>query len=246
MIRQTGTTMATRPTRRTSRASPPVEAPHSGGAEELLPALQPVMKAIAAAVGPHCEVVLHDLSTRNMEHTITAIENGHVTGRHVGGPSTSRGLELLRKETENHDEFGYRGRTHDGRELRCSSVYLRNAEGRVIAALCINVDMTPLLAARSALDETLRGTDDHEPVHAEVFADDINAVLDNLIETAVEATGKSVSLMDRDDRIEVLRFLESKGAFFVKRAADRVARRLNISRVTAYNYLEHIRSEESA
>lgn len=238
--------MATRPTRRSSRASPPAEAPSSSSAEELLPALQPVMKAIAAAVGPHCEVVVHDLSTRDMEHTIAAIENGHVTGRQVGGPSTSRGLELLRKESDNHDEFGYRGRTRDGRELRCSSVYLRNAEGRVIAALCINIDITPMLAARSALDETLKGTDDHGPIHAEVFADDINTVLDNLIETAIAATGKSVSLMDRDDRIEVLRFLESKGAFFVKRAADRVARRLKISRVTAYNYLEQIRSEDSA
>jgi predicted transcriptional regulator YheO len=207
--------------------------------------LRPVMKAIATAAGPHCEVVLHDLSERDMEHTITAIENGHVTGRHVGGPSTNRGLELLRKEAEDHNEFGYRARTGDGRELRCSSVYFRDPDGHVIAALCINIDMTPLHAARSALDAALKDTNSTETSFAdEVFADDINGVLDNLLETAVNATGKSVALMDRDDRIEVLRFLEKKGAFFVKRAADRVARRLNISRVTVYNYLDQIRSEE--
>lgn len=213
-------------------------------ADELLVVLRPLMKAISAAVGPHCEVVLHDLSQRKMDHTIIAIENGHVTGRHVGGPSTNLGLELLREEAENHDEFGYRARTRDGRELRCSSVYFRDLNNRVIAALCINIDMTPLHAARAALDEVLQHTDG--AVRDEVFADDISAVLDNLIESAITATGKSVALMDRDDKIEVVRFLDRKGAFFVKRAAERVARRLNISRVTAYNYLEQIRSKDDS
>jgi predicted transcriptional regulator YheO len=67
-------------------------------------------------------------------------------------------------------------------------------------------------------------------------------VLDTLIEGAITATGKAVALMDRDDRLAVLRFLDERGAFFIKRAVDRVARRLGVSRVTAYNYLEQIRS----
>jgi predicted transcriptional regulator YheO len=210
---------------------------------ELLPALEPIMKAVAAAVGPHCEVVLHDLSKRDVEHTIVAIENGHVTGREVGGPSTNRGLELLRREAEDHDEYGYKGRTGDGRELRSSSVYLRDADGRVIAALCINVDLTPLQAARAALDTALRPAVEEPPARdEEVFASDISEVLDTLIDGAIARTGKTVALMGRDDRIAVLRFLDERGAFFVKRAVDRVARRLNVSRVTAYNYLEHVRA----
>ena len=210
---------------------------------ELLPALEPIMKAIAGAVGPHCEVVLHDLSRRDMERTIVAIENGHVTGRAVGGPSTNLGLELLRAEGEDHDEYGYRAHTADGRELRCSSVYMRDADGRVVAALCINVDLTPLHAARAALDTVLRPHGDQPvPSREEFFATDITEVLDHLIDSAVARTDKTVALMDRADRVAVLRYLDEKGAFFVKRAVERVARRLNISRVTAYNYLEQIRA----
>jgi predicted transcriptional regulator YheO len=209
---------------------------------ELLATLKPIMRAIAGAVGPHCEVVLHDLSKRDVERTIVAIENGHVTGREVGGPSTDRGLELLRREAEDHDEYGYRARTVDGRELRSSSVYFRDPDGRVIAALCINVDLTPLQAARSALDAALCPAADKAPASGEIFASDINQVLDALMDGAIAATGKPVALMDRDDRLAVLRFLDERGAFFVKRAVDRVARRLCISRVTAYNYLEQIRS----
>jgi predicted transcriptional regulator YheO len=212
----------------------------------LLPTLEPIMKAIAAAVGPHCEVVLHDLSKRDVERTIVAIENGHVTGRAVGGPSTNRGLELLRREAEDHDEYGYKGRTGDGRELRSSSVYFRDDDGHVIAALCINVDLTPLQAARAALDAALRPAVEEAPARdEEVFASDISEVLEALIDGAIEQTGKTVALMDRDDRLAVLRFLDERGAFFVKRAVDRVARRLNVSRVTAYNYLEQIRGAAS-
>lgn len=212
----------------------------------LLPTLEPIMKAIAAAVGPHCELVLHDLSKRDVERTIVAIENGHVTGRAVGGPSTNRGLELLRREADDHDEYGYKGRTGDGRELRSSSVYFRDGDGHVIAALCINVDLTPLQAARAALDAALRPAVDNAPARDdEIFASDISEVLDMLIDGAIEQTGKTVALMNREDRLSVLRFLDERGAFFVKRAVDRVARRLNISRVTAYNYLEQIRAAAS-
>jgi predicted transcriptional regulator YheO len=218
--------------------------PGAATPHELLPALEPIMKAIAGAVGPHCEVVLHDLSERDMGRTIAAIENGHVTGREVGGPSTNLGLELLRREEENHDEYGYKARTADGRELRSSSVYFRDADGHVIAALCINVDLTPLQAARSALDATLRPAADDAPAREEYFASDITEVLDTLIEGAIARTGKTAALMDRDDRLAVLRFLDERGAFFVKRAVDRVARRLGVSRVTAYNYLEQIRAAD--
>lgn len=213
--------------------------------EDLPAALEPIMKAIAGAVGAHCEVVLHDLSRREMERTIVAIENGHVTGREVGGPS-NLGLELPRREDDDHDEYGYRAHTRDGRELRSSSVYFRGPEGAVIAALCINVDLTPLHAARAALDAALRPTGAPSPARTEIFASDINEVLDRLIDDAIGRTGKTPARMDRADRIAVLTVLDEKGAFFVKRAVDRVARRLAISRVTAYNYLERVRAEPSA
>ena len=42
----------------------------------------PMVKFIAAVCGPRCEVALHDLDDIN--HSIVAIENGHITGRKVG------------------------------------------------------------------------------------------------------------------------------------------------------------------
>lgn len=207
--------------------------------EELREVLAPVMKAVAVAVGPHCEVVLHDLSRREMAHTIHAIENGHVTGRSVGGPSTDRGLKLLIDEDADHDAFGYRGRTFDGRDLHCSSVYYRNSQGSVIAALCINVDLSVLESARDII-ATLLPTEDRGP--EEVVGPSINDVLDEMLKSAIAEVGKSPEAMARGDRICVLQLLDERGAFHVKHSVERVAKRLGISKVTAYNYLDEIRN----
>lgn len=67
-------------------------------AEEVLRLYRPVLRALATAAGPTVEVVLHNLDGTDVDlgHTIMAIENGHVTGRAVGGPSTSLGLDVLK------------------------------------------------------------------------------------------------------------------------------------------------------
>jgi len=207
---------------------------------DLYAVLRPVMHAVTAAVGPHCEVVLHDLTSRTMESTIYAIENGDVTGRSVGGPSTNLGLGVLQDEGANHNAFGYHGRTTDGRDLHCSSVYYRNGAGRVIAALCINIDLTAVQNAQAILSSLLPA--DQEAAPEEIVGSDIQQVLEEMIDTAIRSTGKPVTLMTKSDRIQVLRILEERGAFHIKRAVDKIAARLGISKVTAYSDLETVRN----
>ena len=209
--------------------------------EEALAVLQPVMRGIAAAVGKHCEVVLHDLrSSPDLGHTIVAIENGHVSGRSVGGPSTNLGLDLLNDEASDHDDFGYRGRTADGRELHSSSIYYHNAAGHLIVALCINVDLTPFQMAGSAIASLLPQTGQ---APKELVTPDISSTLDEMINDAIAASGKAVPAMDKTDRVELMRALDARGAFRIKRSVDSVALRLGISRVTGYGYLHEIRHE---
>ena len=204
--------------------------------------LEPVMRAIAAAVGDHCEVVLHDLSSRDLDRTVYAIVNGHVTGRAVGGPSTNLALEVVHDEGAEHDEFGYAGRTADGRELHCSSVYYRDPSGRIIAALCINIDLTPVQSAQDALRALLPSTGPDRR-DREIHTRDIASLLDSMITQAVSAIGRPVAMMNKSDRITVLRTLDDLGAFHVKRSVETVAKRLGVSKVTAYAYLDQLRSD---
>ncbi|HZV48858.1 MAG TPA: helix-turn-helix transcriptional regulator [Candidatus Dormibacteraeota bacterium] len=212
--------------------------------DELLPFLRPVARAIAATIGPRCEVVIHDIEAYDrLGSTIVHIENGHVTGRKVGGPTTNLGLEALRSGDPDPDRFNYRSFTRDGRALRSSSVYFRNQHGKLIGALCINFDVFAYDQAREALDELLGNLQERGEVE-EVFGADIGEVLDGMVEASIARTGKPVQLMDREDKVAVLRELDRRGAFLVKRAVERVSRALGISRVTAYAYLDEARNSQ--
>ena len=54
--------------------------------------LKQMAHTIAMQFGRDCEVIIHDLTSKDMEHTIVHIENGHVTNRKLGdGPSQTSG-----------------------------------------------------------------------------------------------------------------------------------------------------------
>ena len=52
-------------------------------------------KALAAQFGENCEVLVHDLTGGDPEHTIVAIENGHVSQRQTGDGPSQVALEAM-------------------------------------------------------------------------------------------------------------------------------------------------------
>ena len=110
-----------------------------------------IAKGIAAQFGSHCEVVVHDLS-RHPDHSIVAIENGHVSGRKLGDGPSQVVLEQLGKDGRApEDQLCYLTRTPDGKLLKSSSIYIRDESGRVCAIFCINFDISALAMAEQAL-----------------------------------------------------------------------------------------------
>lgn len=198
--------------------------------------LKPLVKAIAQAVGPRCEVVLHDLY--DLEHSIVAIENGQVTGRKVGDSSTNLGLQALRKKAEESDIYNYMSRTKDGKTLRSSSIYIRNDDGLAIGSICINYDITDLLMVENVVRELVE-TGEHVE---ESYVSDISEILEQLLQEAMKIVGKPLSYMQKEDKLKAIEFLEEKGVFTVKRAMERVAQFFDISKFTVYNYLDEIRT----
>jgi len=194
--------------------------------------LKKLTHALAATVGSICEVVLHDFS--NPEHSIIAIENGHVTGRKVGDSFGVFGLQVLR-DPPKEDLINYRTTTKDGKLLRSSSLFLRDENGEMIGAICVNLDLTQVLKTQKLFEDlasTPKGAID------EGFETSVDEALELLIREAIRTTGKEISAMDREDKIHVISYLEKKGAFLIRYSIDRVAQSLNISKFTVYNYLE--------
>lgn len=204
--------------------------------------LQKIMKAVAAEMGPDCEVVLHDYEG-DYDRTIVAIENGHVTGRKVGDCGTNLGLEVLRGTVLNGDEFNYLTQTKDGRMLKSSSVYFHDNSGKAIGALCINWDISEYLKASQALNGiVMTGSGQKQPVK-EVISPNVGDILNSLIHESLNHVGKPVEKMTKEDKMKGLKYLDEKGAFLIKKAGDRVTEYYKISKYTLYNYLEQTQKE---
>ncbi|MFD0716679.1 transcriptional regulator [Paenibacillus sp. GCM10027626] len=203
--------------------------------DEAFEILKPLVKLIGSALGSNCEVVLHDM--RKPEKSIIAIENGHITGRKVGDSSTNLGLEVIRKPEEEGDLLNYLSTSKDGKILKSSSLYFYNDEGQAVSSICINYNITDFMMASNVLNEFIRTA---KNVH-ETFTGDINDVIETLLNEAVDNVGKPVPFMNKEDKMKLLKYLDDKGVFTVKRSMDRVAMFLDISKFTIYNYLEEIR-----
>ena len=195
-------------------------------------------KALAAQFGESCEVLVHDLTGGDPEHTIVAIENGHVSHRQEGDGPSQVALEAMQeKHPENlKDQAGYLLKTHDGRIVKSSTVYIRNKQGGVDGIFCVNYDITNLLMAQKAVGSLL--SHGEAPKAPASIPQNVNQLLDDLIEQSVEKVGKPVALMTKDDKISAIQFLNNAGAFLVTKSGDKVSKYFGISKYTLYSYIE--------
>lgn len=195
-------------------------------------------KALAAEFGENCEVLVHDLTGGDPEHTIVAIENGHVSQRQQGDGPSQVALEAMHAEhpEELKDRTGYLLKTRDGRILKSSTVYIRGENNKIEGIFSINHDITDLIMAQKAVDSLLHH--DEEKKEPRAIPQNVNELLEDLIEQSVEAVGKPVAMMNKADKIQAIDFLNKAGAFLVTKSGDKISRYFGISKYTLYAYLD--------
>lgn len=198
-----------------------------------------LIKMIAGQFGTNTEVVLHDL-THGYESTIVAIENGHVTGREVGGCGSSLGLNVLREGSGYHDRSGYFTHLPDGRTLRSSTMFLTDNAGKIFGSICINTDITALIGVDDALKTLLPVADSVQP-EEEVFVKNVSGLLDHYIAEYEKQHPRENKKPSKDDKLEAVRFFDERGVFLISKAGTRLCKYLGISKGTLYSYLDEVR-----
>ncbi len=200
--------------------------------------LERLSKALAVQFGEHCEVAVHDLMSGDMEHTVALIENGHVTQRKKGDGPSRVVLEALKAEDPRalEDSAGYLMRTHDGRILKCATVYIRDENGKPEGVFSINYDITEMLMAERAIASLLPQKEEKKTPAR--IPQSVNELLDDLIGQSVELVGKPVAMMNKEDKIKAIAFLNKAGAFLITRSGDKVSKYFGISKYTLYSYID--------
>lgn len=214
-------------------------------AESILRAACVAADAVASMFGRDCEVAVHDL--RNPTHSLVHLANGHVTGRVIGSPIRDLILRVIPSLEEGENVLGgYRTVLDNGARLKSTTAVIRDDDGTPVVAFCINYDTNRLDKAMVAIGE-LTGVSDAgaEQADLQVPFDDAAGILETLVENVIREFDVDPARLTKDERLQIVEFLEAKGAFRLKGAVALVAGRLGVSEPTVYRYINQVQEKET-
>ena len=211
----------------------------------------PLVEFLGKAIGPHCEVVLHDVSSP--ENSIIAIANGHVSGRSVGGPLTDLVLKVMKDGLKGNRPFisNYNARLKNNATCRSGSYFIKDANDKIIGVLCVNLDISKLMETRKFIDELI-GTQEPVAVSSAPIAETIDVFenlpesIDDVLNAIIDKVLKDFPVpperMSVEEKIDVVKRSNEHGLFLLKGGLSELAKRMQLSEATIYRYLKKIKA----
>lgn len=190
--------------------------------------------ALATGIGktfaPFCEVVVHDLC--RSDHAVVHIEN-NLTGRAVGDPATELGLARLGDPHYKQIIANYQNHLKDGRQLKSTSIGIRDSSGNYVAALCLNIDLTQFHSVLGILEQFSKIETQGGPLESlETTNSDRIKKHINAFAARHASTPGSLST---EERQALVRELKLAGLLDIRHASGTIAKYLSVSRATIYN-----------
>ena len=74
----------------------------------------------------------------------------------------------------------------------------------------------------------------------------LHDALDAMLRAAEREVGTEASTWNRSDKQRVVRMLDARGAFLLRGAVDDIATAMGVSRITIYNYLNAINTDDGS
>lgn len=203
----------------------------------------PLAHMIAQTIGDDCEVVLHDLE--NPQQSVVYIVNNRVTGRQVGQSFDHLVPQVILSKKLDHDIVtNYYFHTADGRLIKSSTALLKDFGGKVVGVLCINIDTTKISQQIEWLQSLMPGSEENA-APAEVSQEELTHVSEIVTDLIDKIIGnKDMARLRREEKLELIRFMDQRGIFLLKGAVDQVGSRMGISRVTVYSYIDEVRGKK--
>ena len=117
-------------------------------------------------------------------------------------------------------------------------MYIRDKEGKVSAILGINYDISAFTMAEAALKDLIAYGSEDSQREPERITTNVNELLDDLIDQSVKLIGKPAIMMNKEEKIKAIQFLNHGGAMLITKSGDKIAKYFGISKYTLYSYLD--------
>lgn len=206
--------------------------------EMILDFLKRMAEGIATMFGKNCEVVIHDMNQKDTP--IVYIVNGHISGRKKGEKNKVLGGKGMDQFFDGVDILNCKALLPDKKTIKSSTFHYTS--GKYHYAFGINYDYSGLSFAKSVIEDLLSvGQDIDEVIKNASNSEDM---LETFFEDALKFVGTPITAMNKSDRIKLIRILDEKGTFTLKKSIPMVSEKLGISRYTIYNYLNEIKESQ--
>lgn len=207
--------------------------------KELQPYI-PLAQMLVQTLGPDCEIVLHDLD--DPAHSVVYVENPSVTGRKVGESFDQLVRQvILSDKLKESFVANYYFTAPNGKCIRSSSLLIKDEDGHLTGAMCINLDTTRLTQSLEFLQSLLPPEPQKREAAASGQSEHVSVMIENLMDNILG--GADTKRLSRDGRLEKIRFMDEKGLFLMKGSIEKAAEKLGVGKVTIYSYLDEVRGK---
>jgi len=229
---------------------------------DILQQYKVIVKFLEKTLGPDYEIVLQDLHPGRCR--ISAIANGHISGRQIGNPLTDAALQMLSDKLYETTDYisNYQGIAENGHVLRSSTMFIKDESGNPVGLLCINFDdsryaelQKKLLAVihpeefleTSLISQKIASAPTKKPIHTktitENFSMDIPSLMQKIFDDATISLTTPIDRLNQGEKKDIIQKLQERGLFQLKGAIPFVARRFSCSTATVYRYLNELANE---
>lgn len=205
---------------------------------QLLSSYKKMMHFVSHLIAGDCEIVLHKVQDDTC--IIEEILNPVITGRKKG--ETTDVLGLYHSEEHAQEDFSNTRyyTSKNGSTVKANTFFIKNPDGKLVGMMCVNMNVTALVDAHNWIANFMEG---FVPKTMESETDGSDTIEDytyNTIDQVVMGCKITPARMSAEEKIEVLRSLDSKGVFRVRGTMNYISKKLMISEPTLYRYLKEV------
>lgn len=200
---------------------------------------------LGQVLGEDAEVALHDIT--NVDNSVVAISNNHVSGRSIGAPATNLVLKVLKEGKHNHKDYmvNYKGMSSSGKIFKSSTYFIKDDDNEIVGMLCINMNLEKFQEFRDFLGKFIQIEHDYSKTdEIERFDNSVEEIALKSMEEIIRNIEIPPERMSQEEKIEVVRKLYDSGVFLLKGVVSEIAVQLKSSEATIYRYLSKIKKEQ--
>jgi predicted transcriptional regulator YheO len=204
-------------------------------------------EGLQAFLGDKCEIVIHDFR-KGFDHTIVHIINGKLSGRSIDGPPRGGMIAHTGEDIAPYKDsrilFFNGTNENKGKIFKSCTTLISDEKDRIIGSVCMNLECTDLILAQNALQNLIRYSKIDLSVmkEEEIAFGNVDEVLQHYMEQCEKNIGKPMPLMNKEEKIKALDYLDDKGVFKISKANVLLCEAFQVSKFTLYNYLEEAKS----